>query len=193
MSVFGNCVYCARGTCRCEWWRILFAMGLSMVTASRMSVYCEDGRKVLELVAKIDAKTVRSSDIKEFSNQVRLVSNTFAKLKDKRTSFVDAVALRKRVADGLEICKSKEREIKGDFERTTYRHNRRKSSEFERKQEKLSNIKSDFRGWIKNEEFNRSRTEKREVSAMINAKQNRERKEALKKDPNANYNGGMVR
>ncbi|MBR8313118.1 hypothetical protein KDW36_07885 [Burkholderia dolosa] len=166
---------------------------MSSVTTNRMSIHLEDGRKIAEFFAQVNTKTVHKSDIKAFAGELKKVSNGLAKLADKKLSFMSRNAVHADVAKRFERCASMSSEIESKLAATTYQHNPKKLKDFSAAQSKLSNLMRKFGDMNEQDAFRAHQAKRQEQSRVIDAEMKAARREELKKNPDANFNGGMVR
>ncbi|WP_412530505.1 hypothetical protein [Burkholderia lata] len=168
-------------------------MNVNSVMATRMSINNQDGKKVAEFFATSSGKTVHKSDIKEFARELKKVASGLAKIKDGKLPFTSVCVVRNDVAKALVRCGSMSQKIKGDFQKTTYRHNPKKLKEFSAAQKKLVDLQLQAKAVKKQDVFRADQSARHEEAQVINAEQRAERRELLKNNPDANFNGGMVR
>ncbi|WP_175712637.1 hypothetical protein [Burkholderia ambifaria] len=163
------------------------------VKATRMSIHNQDGRKVAEFFAKSSDKTVHKSDIKEFKRELKKVASGLAKIKDGKLSLMSEDVVRDNVAKALVNCKNMSQKIKDNFEKTTYQHNPEKLKLFSAAQEKLVDLRRQEKAVKEQDAFRAYRSAWCEKARVINAEQRAARRKQLKDNPDANFNGGMVK
>ncbi|MDN7934748.1 hypothetical protein QZM52_26065 [Burkholderia metallica] len=168
-------------------------MSVNSVLATRMSIHNQDGNKVAEFFATSSGKTVHKSDIKEFTKELKKVASGLAKIKDGKLPFSSEYAVRNDVAKALIRCVSMSQKIEGNFQKTTYRHNPKKLKQFSAAQEKLVDLQRQAKSVKKQDVFRADQSARHEEAQVINAEQRAGRRELLKNNPDANFNGGMVR
>lgn len=106
---------------------------------------------------------------------------------------MEKLSARDDVAKSLARCASMSRKIEDDFQKTTYRHNPKKLKEFSAGQDKLLRLQSRDKAVKERDAFQLYSSARQEDVRAIDAEQRTARRELLKKNPDANFNGGMVR
>ncbi|VWC74932.1 hypothetical protein [Burkholderia contaminans] len=168
-------------------------MIVNSVMATRMSIHNQDGKKVAEFLATSSGKMVHKSDIREFAKEVKKVVSDMAKIKDSKADAMSKCVAQYNVAKALNRCKSMSERIGDGFNKTTYRHNQKKIKKFSAVNEMLADLERQKKAMERKEGFEKWQSERNEEMKAISAEQRSKRRELLKNNPDANFNGGMVR